>query len=83
VGVAVVVAVVGGDEEVFGKDVLFKTAITTNTKIEEAPAEFQSIFQYDNSCVGATLYRDFLKKELLKRLKRLEKRRAELIESKL
>lgn len=68
-------------EEVFGKDVLFKTAITTNTKIEEAPAEFQSIFQFDNSCVGATLYRDFLKKEMLKRLATLEKRRAELIES--
>lgn len=69
-------------EEVFGKDSLFKTEITTNTKLEEAPGEFQSIYSYDSSCVGANLYRDFLKKELLKKLKAMEKRRAELIEAK-
>jgi chromosome partitioning protein len=68
-------------EEVFGKGCIFKTMITTNTKVEEAPAEFQSIFQYDSSCVGATLYRDFLKKEMLKKMKVLEKKRTELIES--
>ena len=68
-------------EEVFGKDALFETHITTNTKVEEAPGEFQSIYSYDSSCVGATLYRDFLKKEMLSRLKMLEKRRAELIEA--
>jgi len=68
--------------EIFGKDALFKTEITTNTKLEEAPGEFQSIFSYDSSCVGANLYRDFLKKELLKKLKAMEKRRAELIEAK-
>lgn len=68
-------------EDVFGKGSIFKTQITTNTKVEEAPAEFQSIFQYDSSCVGATLYRDFLKKEMLKKLKVLEKKRTELIES--
>lgn len=69
-------------EELFGKDALFKTAITTNTKLEEAPGEFQSIYSYDSSCVGATLYRDFLKKEMLKKLKKLEKKRAEMIEAK-
>ena len=68
-------------EESFGPGSIFKTHITTNTKVEEAPSEFQSIFQYDSSCVGATLYRDFLKKEMLKKLKTLEKKRAELIES--
>jgi len=68
-------------EEVFGKEALFKTAITTNTKVEEAPAEFQSIFSLDSGCVGATLYRDFVKKELMTRLAKLEKRRAELIEA--
>jgi len=69
-------------KEIFGDDALFKTAITSNTKLEEAPAEFQSIYSYDSSCVGATLYRDFLKKELLSRLKACEKKRAELIEAK-
>jgi chromosome partitioning protein len=69
-------------KEIFGKDALFKTEITTNTKLEEAPGEFQSIFSYDSSCVGAAMYRDFLKKELLKKLKSLEKRRAGLIEAK-
>ncbi len=68
-------------EAIFGKDVLFETHITTNTKLEEAPGEFQSIYSYDSSCVGATLYRDFVKKEMLKRLKVLEKRRADLMES--
>jgi len=68
-------------QDIFGPDAMFKTMITTNTKLEEAPGEFQSIFSYDSSCVGATLYRDFLKKEMLKRLKLLEKRRTELLES--
>jgi chromosome partitioning protein len=68
-------------KEIFGDDALFKTAITTNTKLEEAPGEFQSIYSYDSSCVGATVYRDFLKKELMSRLKTLEKRRTELIEA--
>ena len=66
---------------IFGPDALFKTAITTNIKIEEAPGEFQSVFSYDSSCVGATLYRDFIKKEFLPRLAKLEKKRTELIES--
>ena len=57
-------------------------AITTNTKLEEAPAEFQSIFSLDSGCVGATLYRDFVKKELMTRLKKLEKKRAELLDAK-
>lgn len=68
-------------KDIFGNDALFKTAITTNTKLEEAPGEFQSIYSHDSSCVGATVYRDFLKKELLSRLKTLEKRRTELIEA--
>jgi chromosome partitioning protein len=69
-------------KEIFGKEAIFKTEITTNTKLEEAPGEFQSIFSYDSSCVGAAMYRDFLKKELLKKLKSLEKKRAGLIEAK-
>ncbi len=67
--------------DIFGEDAIFKTHITTNTKLEEAPAEFQSIYSYDSSCVGATVYRDFLKKELLNRLGELEKKRTELIEA--
>lgn len=69
-------------QDIFGKDSLFETKITLNTKVEEAPGEFQSVYTYDSSSVGATLYRDFLKKEMLKRLKKLEKRRTELIEAK-
>ena len=68
-------------EQIFGEDVLFKTAITSNTKVEEAPAEFESIYSYDSSCVGATLYRDFVKKELMQKLAELEKKRAEMIEA--
>ena len=68
-------------KDIFGDDAMFKTAITANTKLEEAPGEFQSIYSYDSSCVGATVYRDFLKKELMSRLKTLEKRRTELIEA--
>ena len=63
------------------KNDLFKTNITTNIKIEEAPANFRSIFSYDSGCLGAALYRDWIKGELLKRHKVLEKKRVERIES--
>lgn len=72
---------VGEVNDIFGEEAFFKTHITVNTKLEEAPGEFQSIFSYDSSCVGSTVYRDFLKKEMLKRLAVLEQKRAELIES--
>jgi chromosome partitioning protein len=65
---------------VFGKD-LFKTIITANIKIEEAPASFRSIFSYDSGCLGASLYRDWIKNEMLKRHKLLEKKRVERMES--
>lgn len=63
------------------KNDIFKTNITTNIKIEEAPAAFRSIFSYDSGCLGASLYRDWIKGELLKRHKLLEKKRVERIES--
>ncbi len=63
------------------KNDLFKTNITTNIKIEEAPAVFRSIFSYDSGCLGASLYRDWIKGELIKRHKLLEKKRVERIES--
>lgn len=68
-------------EAIFGLESIFNTHITTNIKIEEAPAEFQSVYSYDSSCVGAALYRDFIKKELIPKLEKLEKKRMELIES--
>lgn len=62
-----------------GQDI-FRTVITNNIKIEEAPAKFQSIYAYDSGCLGASLYRDWIKKDFLKRHGRLEKKRVELIE---
>jgi len=56
---------------------VFKTIITTNIKIEEAPANFQSIFAYDSGCLGASLYRDWIKKEFIKKHEKLEKKRVE------
>ncbi|MDO9172447.1 MAG: ParA family protein [bacterium] len=44
---------------------LFKTMITNNIKIEEAPSAFNSIFSYDSGCLGASLYRDWIKGELM------------------
>ena len=55
---------------------VFKTIITTNIKIEESPANFQSIFAYDSGCLGASLYRDWIKKEFLKKHERLEKKKV-------
>ena len=63
--------------QVFDKGDLFKTTITSNIKIEEAPANFQSIYAYDSGCLGASLYRDWIKKEFLKRHAKLEKKRIE------
>jgi chromosome partitioning protein len=63
--------------QIFDKGDLFKTSITTNIKIEEAPANFQSIFAYDSGCLGASLYRDWIKKEFLRRHTKLEKQRLE------
>ncbi|MDD5720540.1 MAG: ParA family protein [Candidatus Krumholzibacteria bacterium] len=59
--------------QIFGKQDIFKTIITNNIKIEEAPAAFQSIFAYDSGCLGASLYRDWIKKEFLRRHAKLEK----------
>lgn len=63
--------------QIFDKNDVFKTIITNNIKIEEAPANFQSIFAYDSGCLGASLYRDWIKKEFLKRHARLEKKRQD------
>jgi chromosome partitioning protein len=63
--------------QVFDRQDIFKTIITNNIKIEEAPANFQSIFAYDSGCLGASLYRDWIKKEFLKRHAKLEKKRIE------
>jgi chromosome partitioning protein len=65
---------------VFDKKDIFKTIITNNIKIEEAPAQFQSIYAYDSGCLGASLYRDWIKKEFLKKHAKLEKLRVEKIE---
>ena len=63
--------------QVFGKTDIFRTVITSNIKIEDAPAHFQSIYAYDSGCLGASLYRDWIKKEFLKKHQRLEKKRVE------
>jgi len=63
--------------QIFDKSDVFKTIITNNIKIEEAPANFQSIFAYDSGCLGASLYRDWIKKEFLKKHARMEKKRVE------
>ncbi|MFH1845714.1 MAG: ParA family protein [bacterium] len=65
---------------VFGKGKIFKTIITNNIKIEEAPANFQSIYAYDSGCLGASLYRDWIKKEFIKEHGKLEKIRVEKLE---
>jgi len=63
--------------QVFPAADIFKTIITTNIKIEEAPANSQSIYAYDSGCLGASLYRDWIKKEFLKRHQKLEKKKVE------
>ena len=63
--------------QIFGKQDIFRTIITNNIKIEEAPANFQSIFAYDSGCLGASLYRDWIKKEFLRRHAKLEKQLLE------
>jgi chromosome partitioning protein len=65
---------------IFDKNDFFRTVVTNNIKIEEAPAHFQSIYSYDSGCLGASLYRDWIKKEFLKRHAKLEKRRVERLE---
>jgi chromosome partitioning protein len=64
--------------QVFPAADIFKTVITNNIKIEEAPANFQSIYAYDSGCLGASLYRDWIKKEFLKKHQKLEKKKVEL-----
>jgi len=56
---------------------VFKTVITNNIKIEEAPANSQSIYAYDSGCLGASLYRDWIKKEFLKKHQKMEKSKVE------
>lgn len=63
--------------QVFQAGDIFRTIITSNIKIEEAPANFQSIYAYDSGCLGASLYRDWIKKEFLKKHQRLEKLKVE------
>jgi chromosome partitioning protein len=63
--------------QVWDKQDIFRTVITNNIKIEEAPANFQSIYAYDSGCLGASLYRDWIKKEFLKKHTKLEKARIE------
>jgi len=63
--------------QVFPAADIFKTIITNNIKIEEAPANFQSIYAYDSGCLGASLYRDWIKKEFLKKHMKLEKVKVE------
>lgn len=63
------------------KNEMFKTMITTNIKIEEAPSNFNSIFAYDSGCLGASLYRDWIKGEFLRRHKLLEKKKGERMEA--
>ncbi len=63
--------------QVFPAADVFKTIITNNIKIEEAPASFQSIYAYDSGCLGASLYRDWIKKEFLKKHIKLEKKKVE------
>jgi len=63
--------------QVFPAADIFRTVITSNIKIEEAPANFQSIYAYDSGCLGASLYRDWIKKEFLKKHQKLEKLKVE------
>ena len=67
--------------QVFPAADIFKTIITNNIKIEEAPANFQSIYAYDSGCLGASLYRDWIKKEFLKKHQKLEKKKVEIREA--
>jgi len=67
--------------QVFPASEVFKTIITNNIKIEEAPANFQSIYAYDSGCLGASLYRDWIKKEFLKKHQKLEKKKVEIREA--
>jgi chromosome partitioning protein len=67
--------------QVFSAENVFKTIITNNIKIEEAPANSQSIYAYDSGCLGASLYRDWIKKEFLKRHQKLEKKKVEIREA--
>ncbi len=62
---------------IFDRGDLFKTIITSNIKIEEAPANSQSIYAYDSGCLGASLYRDWIKKDFLKKHVKLEKKKVE------
>jgi len=63
--------------QVFPASDIFKTIMTNNIKIEEAPANSQSIYAYDSGCLGASLYRDWIKKEFLKKHQKLEKKKVE------
>ena len=67
--------------QVFPAGDIFKTIITNNIKIEEAPANSQSIYAYDSGCLGASLYRDWIKGEFGRRHKLLEKKKGERLEA--
>lgn len=63
------------------KNAVFKTMITNNIKIEEAPSHFKSIFSYDSGCLGASLFRDWIKGEFQRRHKVLEKKKGDKLEA--
>ncbi len=63
------------------KNAVFKTMITNNIKIEEAPSHFKSIFSYDSGCLGASLFRDWIKGEFQRRHKLLEKKKGDKMEA--
>ncbi|MBB5183870.1 ParA family protein [Catenisphaera adipataccumulans] len=48
---------------------VYQTAIPRNVRLSEAPSRSQSIFEYDNACIGAKAYRA-LTEEFLKRNER-------------
>lgn len=58
-------------EEAFGEHV-FKTMIPRNVKLAEAPSFSKSIFEYDKSAIGATMYKK-LAKEFIERFNHNEK----------
>ena len=57
------------------------TVNTSNIKLEEAPAHIPRIYAYESGCLGARLYRDWIKNEFLKKHQKLEKKKVEIREA--
>ncbi len=49
------------------KDYVYNTVIPRNIRLSEAPSHGKSIFQYDNSSIGAIKYRELAEEILIKR----------------